>query len=213
MASPSRNALYWLAALPLMALPMGIQAADTKAKPNRSLSTVESSAETLKDAPARKVKPSRAKSKKGLVPAKKKTGNPVLKKIDPTQGLKLMLPDLQVEISNPGSNSQPAIAKVHNKGNAPVSATFLTLATAEVSCEVGKLKSDVAVANKTTSLQPIAVGGFRTVSILPASGSWVSSGCYYNIKLKADSGGTIKESNDQNNFGFAHFCPQGGSCY
>ncbi len=207
MASASR---FTLSIIVLLAFPTSIQtveAGKAKSERSRSLSTVE------KKVPKAPAKTQAERAPKPKKKNKKKATKAIANENIARQGLKVLLPDLQVEIAPPVSNSHPAIAKVHNKGAAATPASFLTLAEIELSCEAGKLKSKVNAADETPSVQPIPAGSFRYVYILPAGGSWGGPGCYYNVKLRADQWGTIKEVNEKNNTGYAHFCPQGVNCY
>ena len=205
MKARYRIALALAAGVSLLMLPAATIAGTAKAETKRSLSTAPKG-----DIAPPVTKPT--KQKRGKSPKKKKNA-PVLKEALTNPGLKVLLPDLQVEIADPVSNTHPAMAKVHNKGSVATPASFNVLASIELSCEAGKLVSKVNAANPSPSVQAIPAGSFRYVDIMPANGHWAGGGCYYRVKLRADNWETIKEVNEKNNSGHAHFCPQGGSCY
>ena len=129
--------------------------------------------------------------------------------------------DGHVDPANPGSGQQLflafrwLIAKVHNKGGAPVPASFLTRVELELSCEAGKLVSQIPAQVEFPSVEPIPAGSFRYVMLLPQSGQWGDVGCYYRARLIADPWQTVSETSELNNKGSAHFCPPGASlgCY
>ena len=137
--------------------------------------------------------------------------------------MKMMRPDLVVEVANPGSGTLPVVLTVRNVGVAATPAAFTVVTSAEAWCEVGKMKSPAKVNSQDgeQTVAPIPPGSFRYVFVRPpaphASSSnqtphWSGGGCYLRFEARADTWGMIAETNENNNTGYAHYCP-GSECY
>ena len=185
MNATSRIVLGLAAGVSLLILPTATIAGTAKAETKRSPLAASKGDDRLQKVVPPVAKP--AKKERGKSPKKNTQNAPILKEAVADPGLKVLLPDLQVEIADPVSNTHPAMAKVHNKGPVATPASFNVLASIELSCEAGKLVSKVNAANPSPHVQAIPAGSFRYVDIKPASGQWTGGGCYYRVKLRADN--------------------------
>lgn len=201
-----------LAAALLTSVGFSAQAAEPEAQtirkaPAQELKTVAPEAAT----PKAKRQPADAGAAKGSA-AKKRPQAEITQETTPPV-LTTLKPDLVVEVSNPSAPGQPAEAIVRNVGGAATQSSFTVVSTIESWCEVGKLKAPVPTNDGSQVLAPIPAGSFRYVFVRPSSQTWADNGCYYYVKVRADSWEQIAETNDTNNTGTAHFCPAGASCY
>lgn len=142
------------------------------------------------------------------VAARPKVAAELVKKLP----LMAMLPNLTLELIRPQTATAPARLIVRNEGKVQAGAFFVAN-TLQISCEAGKLKSNVALDHPILPVNGLAAGNALEFTLAPAAGSGFGDmGCYWDLRATADAGGVIAETSESDNKDNAHFC-SGSSCY
>lgn len=132
----------------------------------------------------------------------------------PIKTLKPKLPDISVMVAPPMYPDKFAFAYVKNEGGGDIQSPFTVAREIESWCEVGKLKSNVAVHKGSNTVVPqLLVGHSKPVLVIPASMIWGANGCYYHVTVRVDTADQILELDEKNNKATTHFCPKGATCY
>ncbi len=134
--------------------------------------------------------------------------------LDSKKVMKMLLPDLALEVVPPTSPAGVAWVRIRNLG-AGEAKPFQVTAAIKGACEAGKLVTQIPASWTQKTQGPIPAGGQVQIQLKPSSGSWTASPCYYQISAKADPAQQLAETNDGNNNDTASYCNASGSsgCY